>query len=56
VGYGYEVKELNDRTVTAAKRMLQLLGEVALPGALLVNVLPFCESPLVFNNLNAHSP
>jgi hypothetical protein len=56
LGYGYEVKELNDRTIKAARTMLQLMGEVTLPGALLVNVLPFCESSLVFNNLNAHSP
>ncbi|KAF8492582.1 cytochrome P450 [Russula emetica] len=41
LGYGYEVEKLNDRTVQAAKRMLQLMGETALPGALLVNVLPF---------------
>ncbi|KAI0273278.1 CyP450 monooxygenase [Russula aff. rugulosa BPL654] len=40
MGYGYEVKELNDRTVIAAKKMVQLMGEIALPGALLVNILP----------------
>ncbi|KAN0115759.1 cytochrome P450 [Russula decolorans] len=40
MGYGYEVKELNDRTVKAAKKMVQLMGEIALPGALLVNILP----------------
>jgi len=56
MGYGYEVKELNDRTVKAAKKMVQLMGEIALPGALLVNVLPFCESPLVFHKLHAHLP
>ena len=56
MGYGYEVKELNDQTVKAAKKMVQLMGEIALPGALLVNILPFCESSLVFNKLNAHSP
>jgi hypothetical protein len=44
MGYGYEVKELNDRTVKAAKKMVQLMGEIALPGALLVNILPLCES------------
>jgi hypothetical protein len=44
MGYGYEVKEINDRTVKAAKKMVQLMGEIALPGALLVNILPFCES------------
>jgi hypothetical protein len=55
MGYGYEVKEINDRTVKAAKKMVQLMGEIALPGALLVNILPFCESSLVFNKLKAHS-
>jgi len=25
------------------------MGEIALPGALLVNILPFCESSMVFN-------
>ncbi|KAN0111841.1 hypothetical protein V8E52_008047 [Russula decolorans] len=40
MGYGYEVKELNDRTIKAAKKMVQLMGEIALPGALLVNILP----------------
>jgi hypothetical protein len=44
MGYGYEVKELNDRTIKAAKKMVQLMGEIALPGALLVNILPLCES------------
>jgi hypothetical protein len=56
MGYGYEVKEINDRTVKAAKKMVQLMGEIALPGALLVNILPLCESYLVFSKLNAHSP
>jgi hypothetical protein len=56
MGYGYEVKEINDRTVKAAKKMVQLMGEIALPGALLVNILPFCEFSLVSNKLKAHSP
>ena len=47
VGYGYEVKGIDDdRNVNAAKKMVQLLGVVALPGALLVNELPFCEFSL----------
>ena len=41
--YGYEVKGINDRKVNAAKNMLQLAGKTALPGAVLVNDLPFCE-------------
>jgi hypothetical protein len=56
MGYGYEVKEINDWTVKAAKKMVQLMGEIALPGALLVNILPFCEFSLVLNKLKAHSP
>jgi hypothetical protein len=47
MGYGYEVKDINDRTVKAAKKVVQLLGELALPGALLVNTFPCCESSLV---------
>jgi hypothetical protein len=43
MGYGYEAKEHNDRKVNVAKDLLQLIGEVFLPGALLVNDLPFCE-------------
>jgi hypothetical protein len=59
MGYGYEAKDTNDRMVKVAKDILQLMAEVATPGALLVNVLPFCESSLVFdkfNHFNAHSP
>ena len=47
MAYGYEVKDLNDRIVKVAKKMVQVIGEVALPGALLVNILPCCESSLV---------
>ncbi|KAI0278749.1 cytochrome P450 [Russula aff. rugulosa BPL654] len=41
MGYGYEVTGINDRKVTAAKNMAQLSSETALPGAILVNDLPF---------------
>jgi hypothetical protein len=47
MAYGYEVKNINDRMVKVAKKMVQVMGEVALPGALLVNIVPFCESSLV---------
>jgi hypothetical protein len=47
MGYGYEVKGINDRKVTAAKNMAQLSSETALPGAILVNDLPFCEFSLL---------
>jgi hypothetical protein len=43
MGYGYDVKGIDDRKVNAAKTMVQLAGETALPGALLVNKLPFCD-------------
>jgi hypothetical protein len=43
LGYGYEVKGLNDRKVRAAGELVTLASSKALPGALLVNVLPFCE-------------
>ena len=46
MGYGYEVKEPNDRKVNASRKLAQLVGETALPGALLVNGLPFCEYSL----------
>jgi hypothetical protein len=46
VGYGYEVKESNDRKVNAAVKLVHLAGETAAPGALLVNDLPFCECSL----------
>ena len=42
MGYGYEVKGFNDRKVNAARKLVQLAGERTLPGALLVNDLPFC--------------
>jgi hypothetical protein len=46
VGYGYEVKESNDRKVNAAVKLVHLSGETVPPGALLVNDLPFCERRL----------
>ena len=46
MGYGYEVKGLNDRKIKAARKLAQLISETALPGALLVNDLPFCEYTL----------
>lgn len=43
LGYGYEVKGLNDRKVEAAGELIDVISATALPGALLVNNLPFCE-------------
>ena len=48
MGYGYEVKELNDRKVDAARKMVKLADEALSPGALLVNQLPFCEFSLSY--------
>jgi hypothetical protein len=47
MGYGYEVKELDDRKAQAAGKLVQLVSETALPGALLVNDLPFGESSVL---------
>ena len=46
MGYGYEVKGINDRKVNAAKQLVELSGKITLPGAILVNDLPFCEYSL----------
>ena len=39
--YGYEVHGRDDRKVESARQMTKLGVSVALPGALLVNDLPF---------------
>ncbi|KAH9976260.1 cytochrome P450 [Lactifluus volemus] len=39
--YGYEVSGRNDRRIDAARKLAEIGGETALPGALLVNDLPF---------------
>jgi len=44
MGYGYEVQGRSDRKVDVARKMVQLASEIGLPGALLINDLPFCES------------
>jgi hypothetical protein len=46
MGYGYEVKGLDDQKIKAARNLAKLISETALPGALLVNDLPFCEYTL----------
>jgi hypothetical protein len=53
MGYGYQVKGLNDQKVDDAKNMVQLASERALPGALLVNDLPFCERSLSYRTSSA---
>jgi len=47
MGFGYEVKGLNDRKVSAAKKLVDLAGAATFPGALLVNDLPFRKCSLV---------
>jgi len=44
MAYGYEVQGRDDRKVDIAREMVQLASEISLPGALLINNLPFCES------------
>ena len=46
MGYGYEVKGLDDQKIKAARNLAKLISETTLPGALLVNDLPFCEYTL----------
>ncbi|KAF8486347.1 cytochrome P450 [Russula ochroleuca] len=41
MGYGYEVKEPNERKVEASRTYLRLASEISLPGSLLVNDIPF---------------
>ncbi|KAI9457535.1 cytochrome P450 [Russula earlei] len=41
MGYGYEVAGRNDRKMDVARKMAQLGADTVLPGALLVNDLPF---------------
>jgi hypothetical protein len=39
--YGYEVRGLDDRKLTVARKMAKQVAMTALPNALLVNDLPF---------------
>ena len=39
--YGYEVQGRNDRKVDAARKMVEIGSATVVPGALLVNDLPF---------------
>jgi hypothetical protein len=43
MGYGYDVQGPNDRRINLGKKIVTLASTTALPGALLVNDLPFCE-------------
>ena len=46
MGYGYDAKGLDDPKVNDARNMVQFASERALPGALLVNDVPFCNCSL----------
>jgi len=46
MGYGYEVKGPSDPKVKTARKLVQMSSATILPGALLVNDLPFCECSL----------
>jgi hypothetical protein len=39
--YGYEVSGRNDRRIDAARKLAEIGTATALPGALLVNNIPF---------------
>ena len=56
--YGYELKE-NDDIVVPARRTLEIMSQFAIPGAALVNHLPFRTdslSPIVLNLTATFSP
>jgi hypothetical protein len=46
--YGYEPQGRNDRKIEIAKQLSSVGSQVALPGALLVNDLPFCMCYSIF--------
>ena len=46
--YGYEVKGRYDRMLDVSKRLNEFATKTFLPGALLVNELPFCMSSFHF--------
>jgi hypothetical protein len=46
MGYGYEVNGFDDQKIKAARKLAYLIGQTVLPGALLVNDIPFCECTL----------
>ena len=57
MAYGYEVKGRYDRMLDVSKRMNDFAKETLLPGALLINELPFCivvSLLLTILNLSPH--
>jgi hypothetical protein len=49
--YGYEVKGRHDKKLDISKRMNDFGNVTFLPGALLVNELPFCMHPPIFGSV-----
>lgn len=41
--YGYDLKGNDDNMITAPVQATEMLSQLILPGAVLVNHLPFCE-------------
>jgi hypothetical protein len=44
--YGYDLKE-GDNMIAAPIQVTEILSRLMLPGAAMVNNLPFCEAPFV---------
>ena len=43
--YGYDLKDNNDQMIAAPVQATELVSRLIMPGALLVNHLPFCAKP-----------
>ena len=42
--YGYDLKDNNDQIIVAPVQVAELVSRLVMPGALLVNYLPFCAT------------
>lgn len=58
--YGYDLKDKNDQIIVAPVRATELVSRLIVPGALLVNHIPFCAEaqsiapvPLPYNVFSA---
>ena len=54
--YGYDLKGNDDRMIAAPVQATELLGQVILPGAVLVNHLPFCADTRSVHSYNSALP
>jgi hypothetical protein len=52
--YGYELKE-NDDILVPVQKTSEIMSRVVLPGAALVNHLPFCTDPTFYYQLRFSS-